>query len=35
MESEMLKQIKKELVESDITAYDLKVVLEIIRKYEG
>lgn len=31
---ETLEQIIDELVESDITAYDFKVVVEIIEKYK-
>ena len=30
----MLDEIKKELIESEISAYDLRIVLDIIRKYE-
>lgn len=30
----MLEKIKQEIIESDISAHALKIVLEIIRKYE-
>lgn len=32
--NEILEQIIDELVESDLTAYDLKIALEIIEKYK-
>lgn len=32
--NEILNQIKKELVESELTAHDLRVALEIINKYK-
>lgn len=31
---DILQQIIDELVESDLTAYDLKIALEIIEKYK-
>lgn len=30
----MLEEIKKEIIESEISAHDLRIVLDIIRKYE-
>lgn len=30
----MIEEIKKEIIESEISAKDLRIVLDIIRKYE-